>query len=108
MLDWGYFSSLPKDVLAEPEGNHGRRRMVMVRGRLEYRINLLVHGVEHPAVIAKGLGRGARLRSLSGRGSEAAILNIYQGHPFFAAGPRKTRLASAATADDGHRELRVR
>jgi hypothetical protein len=35
--------------------------MVMVRGRNEYRINLLVHGVEHPAIIKKGSGRGTCL-----------------------------------------------
>ena len=52
------------DVLSVLNGQHRRRRMVMVGRGDKHRVDLLVHGVEHPPVIGERLRLSAPLGSL--------------------------------------------
>ncbi len=78
--------------------------MAMVGSGHKDRIDLLVHRVEHPAVIEKGLWLGSTLGSLLASSSKAAIVHVRNRGQFFAQGCRQARLTSAAAADYGRSE----
>ena len=75
--------------------------MVMVGSGHKDRIDLLVHRVEHLAVIEEGPWFGSTLGRLPARRRQTAIVHVRNRHEFFAQGSRQARFTSAAAADYG-------
>ena len=75
--------------------------MVMIGRGDEYRVNLLMHDVEHSPVIRERLRLGTPRGGLLRGGGEAPVLHINDRDQVLPQRTLKAYLASPATADDG-------
>src|ERR1035441_8534011 len=75
--------------------------MVMVGSRNEHRVDLPVHGVEHPPVIRESFWLGALRGSLLGGCRKALVVHIHDSDQVLAQRTVQAHLASPATTDDG-------
>ena len=81
--------------------------MVMIGRGDEHRINLLVHGVEHPPVIVERPRLGALRGSLLRGGGEAPVVHIHDGDQVLGQRTLQAHLASPAGANDRSAQLRA-
>src|ERR1035438_8967641 len=75
--------------------------MVMIGRRDEHRVDLLVHGVEHPPVIRERPRLRALRGSLLGGSRKALVVHIYDSDEVLGQRTVQAHLASPAATNDG-------
>ena len=83
------------DVLAALHRRHRGHCMRMIGRGNEHRLNVLVHGIQHPSEVFEWFGIGSLLKNIAG----SSLVHVTEGHDFPSAPGEIVEIAAALAAD---------